>query len=304
MASKVSTIKQPSHGILASSTRFPPAQKFTGGAATSPLQFRLAAPQSTQSLRPKHPVAPRFGPRVRFAPLPPKPAAEATAHSLQPPTVQPHPPIAHRHQTEAQNTARSTSTNTEPLLDSGNASDQEMRNERGVDASGLPRLPVERALYERIVRTQDLSGGTEDNAAAARRSYALDWWVDGGTRGGRLHIDDREMLVVDDERAPAPEWGAEQDSDSGADWLANRQEARAVHPLHQRPQERFDTDFGENSRAQHLHVKPRGPVPQMQSNMSPMPQQDLSERQVGVIPKQRIYDMNPGNFQNISIFEN
>ena len=113
------------------------------------------------------------------------------------------------------------------------------------------------------------------------------------------------MLVDDaDERAPAREWSAEQDSDSGADWLAGRQEARAVRPLHQRPQERFETDFGEKSREQHLHVKPRGPLPQMQSNMSPMPQQDLSERQVGVIPKQRIYDMNPGNRQAISVFEN
>ena len=177
-----------------------------------------------------------------------------------------------------------------------------MRSERGVDASGLPRLPVVHEFYERIVCTQDLSVSTNDDAAAALQSYALDWWVDGGTRGGRLHIYDREMLVDDEvERATAPEWGAEQDSDSGADWLAGRQEARAIRPRHQRPQERFDTNFGEKSRTQHLHVKPRGPMPQMQSNMS---QQDLSERQVGVIPKQRIYDMNPGYRQAISVFEN
>ena len=295
MASKVSTIaKQPSHGILASSIRFPPAQKFTGGAATSPLGPRLAASQSTPALRPKHPVAPRFAPRVRFAPLPPKPAAKTTAHSLPPQTVRPPPPIA-QHQTEA----RSTSTNTEPLRESGDASDPEMGSARDVDASGLPRLPVERSLYERIVRTQDLSGGAEDDAAAARRSYALDWWVDGGMRGGRLHIDDREMLVDDERTTPAPEWGAEQDSDSGAESLTGRHEIR---PLYQRPQKHFASDFGENSRAQHLHLKPRGPVPQLQSNMSPMPQQDLSERQVGEIPKQRIYDMNPGNCQAISVF--
>ena len=35
-----------------------------------------------------------------------------------------------------------------------------------------------------------------------------------------------------------------------------------------------------------------------------MPQQDLSERQVDVIPKQRIYNMNPGNLQAISVLGN
>ena len=139
MASKVSTFaKQHFHVILASSIRFPPAQKFTGGAASLPLRPRFAA---TPALRPKHPVAPRLAPRVRFSPLPLKPAAKATAHSLPPQTIRPHPPIAYQHQTEA----RSTSTSTEPLRESGNASDNETGSARDVDASGLPRLPVERA---------------------------------------------------------------------------------------------------------------------------------------------------------------
>ena len=53
MTSKVCTISnQSSHDILASSTRFPTVQTFTGGAATSPLEFGLAPPQSTLSLSP------------------------------------------------------------------------------------------------------------------------------------------------------------------------------------------------------------------------------------------------------------
>ena len=79
------------------------------------------------------------------------------------------------------------------------------------------------------MRTQDLSGGPEDDAA--------DWWAGGRTRGGRLHIDDCEMLIdVVDEPTPT-EWIAERDSDSGAAQLTGHQEY-------------FTRNFGDKLRAQ------------------------------------------------------
>ena len=93
-----------------------------------------------------------------------------------------------------------------------------MRMARGVDAFALPQLPVERAMYERVVRTQDLSGCPEADAAdigarmVGRRR----------TRGGRLPSDDCEMLVdVINEPIPT-EWTAKRGSDSGAAQLTGR----------------------------------------------------------------------------------
>lgn len=301
MASKVSTTsKLPSRGLIAPPTRFSPPNKPTGKAAPAlaaslpAASPRLAVSQSTRTPRPHFPAGHRAAQRVHFAPVEqPKPVPAANGFSLQSPRVGKLPAKPILHQTEARPTARSTATNTDPQFAS--EANGELESARVVasydSATGLPRLPVERALYERIVRTYDISQA--DEVAAVRRSYALDWWVDSGTRGGRLHIDDREMHIDDESE---PEWNSElQDGDTELLDQPERatQKARSIGRLGALNQKVFGySDPEEDTRIQSQHLHNPKPSPQQVSSQKQ--QLAPSELEFGVNPKQRVYDMNPG----------